>query len=131
LSFIVWGHHMFVSGMNPFLGSVFTLTTLLIAVPSAVKTFNWLGTVWGARIRFTRAALFAIGFVSMFVSGGLSGIFLGASAADIRLQDTYFVVAHFRLVMASAPLFAAFAGLYFWYLKMFGRFMNPFLGKVH
>src|SRR5438093_876808 len=131
LSFIVWGHHMFVSGMNPFLGSVFTLTTLLIAVPSAVKTFNWLGTVWGARIRFTPAALFALGFVSMFVSGGLSGIFLGTSAADIQLQDTYFVVAHFHLVMAIAPLFAAFAGIYFWFPKMFGRFMNPTLGKIH
>jgi cytochrome c oxidase subunit 1 len=131
LSFIVWGHHMFVSGMNPFLGSVFTLTTLLIAVPSAVKTFNWLGTVWGARIRFTAAGLFAIGFVSMFVSGGLSGIFLGTSAADIQLQDTYFVVAHFHLVMAIAPLFAAFGGLYFWFPKMFGRFMNETLGKLH
>src|SRR3989440_1740413 len=131
LSFIVWGHHMFVSGMNPFLGSVFTLTTLLIAVPSAVKTFNWLGTVWGARIRFTAPALFSIGFVSMFVSGGLSGIFLGTAAADIQLQDTYFVVAHFHLVMAIAPLFAAFAGLYFWFPKMFGRFMNDTLGKVH
>jgi len=131
LSFVVWGHHMFVSGMNPFLGSVFTLTTLLIAVPSAVKTFNWLGTVWGARIRFTPAALFALGFVSMFVSGGLSGIFLGTSAADIQLQDTYFVVAHFHLVMAIAPLFAAFGGLYFWFPKMFGRFMNPTLGKIH
>jgi cytochrome c oxidase subunit 1 len=131
LSFVVWGHHMFVSGMNPFLGSVFTLTTLLIAVPSAVKTFNWLGTVWGARIRFTAAGLFALGFVSMFVSGGLSGIFLGTSAADIQLQDTYFVVAHFHLVMAIAPLFAAFAGLYFWFPKMFGRFMNPTLGKIH
>src|SRR6516225_179915 len=131
LSFIVWGHHMFVSGMNPFLGSVFTLTTLLIAVPSAVKTFNWLGTVWGARIRFTAAGLFAIGFVSMFVSGGLSGIYLGTSAADIQLQDTYFVVAHFHLVMAIAPLFAAFAGLYFWFPKMFGRFMNETLGKIH
>ena len=131
LSFIVWGHHMFVSGMNPFLGSVFTLTTLLIAVPSAVKTFNWLGTVWGARIRFTAAGLFAIGFVSMFVSGGLSGIFLGTSAADIQLQDTYFVVAHFHLVMAIAPLFAAFAGIYFWFPKMFGRFMNETLGKIH
>src|SRR5215475_13891458 len=131
LSFIVWGHHMFVSGMNPFLGSVFTLTTLLIAVPSAVKTFNWLGTVWGARIRFTAPGLFAIGFVSLFVSGGLSGIFLGTSAADIQLQDTYFVVAHFHLVMAIAPLFAAFAGLYFWFPKMFGRFMNETLGKIH
>jgi cytochrome c oxidase subunit 1 len=131
LSFIVWGHHMFVSGMSPFLGSVFTLTTLLIAVPSAVKTFNWLGTVWGARIRFTSPGLFALGFVSMFVSGGLSGIFLGTSAADIQLQDTYFVVAHFHLVMAIAPLFAAFGGLYYWFPKMFGRFMNETLGKVH
>src|SRR6185436_10746214 len=111
LSFIVWGHHMFVSGMSPLLGSVFTITTLLIAVPSAVKTFNWLGTVWGARIRFTAPALFSIGFVSLFVSGGLSGIFLGTSAVDIQLQDTYFVVAHFHLVMAIAPLFAAFGGL--------------------
>src|SRR5579884_818672 len=131
LSFIVWGHHMFVSGMSPFLGSVFTLTTLLIAVPSAVKTFNWLGTLWGARIRFTSAALFSIGFVSMFVSGGLSGIYLGTGASDIQLQDTYFVVAHFHLVMAIAPLFAAFAGLYFWFPKMFGRFMNETVGKIH
>jgi cytochrome c oxidase subunit 1 len=131
LSFIVWGHHMFVSGMSPFLGSVFTMTTLVIAVPSAVKTFNWLGTVWGARIRFTTAALFAIGFISVFVSGGLSGIFLGTSAADIYLQDTYFVVAHFHLVMAIAPLFAAFAGVYFWFPKMFGRYMNETLGKIH
>ena len=131
LSFVVWGHHMFVSGMSPFLGSVFTMTTLVIAVPSAVKTFNWLGTVWGARIRFTSAALFSIGFVSVFVSGGLSGIFLGSSAADIYLQDTYFVVAHFHLVMAIAPLFAAFAGIYYWFPKMFGRFMNETLGKFH
>jgi cytochrome c oxidase subunit 1 len=131
LSFVVWGHHMFVSGMSPFLGSVFTLTTLLIAVPSAVKTFNWLGTIWGARIRFTSPALFAIGFVSLFVSGGISGLFLGTSAADIQLQDTYFVVAHFHLVMAIAPLFAAFAGLYFWFPKMFGRVMNETLGKIH
>ena len=131
LSFVVWGHHMFVSGMSPFLGSVFTLTTLLIAVPSAIKTFNWLGTVWGARIRFTAAGLFSLGFVSMFVSGGLSGIFLGTSAADIQLQDTYFVVAHFHLVMAIAPLFAAFGGLYYWFPKMFGRFMNDTLGKLH
>jgi cytochrome c oxidase subunit I len=131
LSFIVWGHHMFVSGMSPFLGSVFTITTLLIAVPSAVKTFNWLGTVWGARIQFTSAGLFSIGFISLFVSGGLSGIFLGTSAADIQLQDTYFVVAHFHLVMAIAPLFAAYAGLYYWFPKMFGRFMNETAGKIH
>jgi cytochrome c oxidase subunit 1 len=131
LSFIVWGHHMFVSGMSPFLGSVFTMTTLVIAVPSAVKTFNWLGTIWGARIRFTTPSLFAIGFISVFVSGGLSGIFLGSSAADIYLQDTYFVVAHFHLVMAIAPLFAAFAGIYYWFPKMFGRFMSETLGKLH
>ncbi|PYS51976.1 MAG: cytochrome c oxidase subunit I [Acidobacteria bacterium] len=131
LSFVVWGHHMFVSGMNPFLGSVFTLTTLLIAVPSAIKTFNWIGTVWGARIRFTVPALFAIAFVSLFVSGGISGIFLGTSAADIQLQDTYFVVAHFHLVMAIAPLFAAFGGVYYWFPKMFGRSMNMTLGKIH
>ena len=131
LSFVVWGHHMFVSGMSPFLGSVFTMTTLVIAVPSAVKTFNWLGTIWGARIRFTTAALFAIGFISVFVSGGLSGIFLGTSAADIYLQDTYFVVAHFHLVMAIAPLFAAFAGIYYWFPKMFGRYMSELAGKLH
>jgi len=131
LSFVVWGHHMFVSGMSPFLGSVFTITTLLIAVPSAVKTFNWLGTVWGARIRFTAPALFSIGFVSLFVSGGLSGIFLGTSALDIQLQDTYFVVAHFHLVMAIAPLFAAYAGLYYWFPKMFGRMMSETAGKIH
>jgi cytochrome c oxidase subunit 1 len=131
LSFIVWGHHMFLSGMNPILGSLFTLTTLLIAVPSAVKTFNWLGTLWGARIQFTVPMLFAVGFVSTFISGGLSGIFLGSSASDIALHDTYFVVGHFHLVMAVAPLLAAFAGVYFWFPKIFGRMMNMTLGKVH
>ena len=131
LSFIVWGHHMFLSGMSPVLGSLFTLTTLLIAIPSAVKTFNWLGTLWGARIEFKTPMLFALAFVSLFVSGGLSGIFLGTSAADIALHDTYFVVAHFHLVMAVAPLFAAFGGIYFWFPKMFGRMMNDTLGKVH
>jgi cytochrome c oxidase subunit 1 len=131
LSFIVWGHHMFLSGMNPILGSLFTLTTLLIAIPSAVKTFNWLGTLWGARIRFTVPMLFALGFVSTFISGGLSGLFLGSSASDIALHDTYFVVGHFHLVMAVAPLFAGFAGIYFWFPKMFGRMMNPTAGKIH
>ena len=131
LSFIVWGHHMFLSGMSPVMGSLFTLTTLLIAVPSAIKTFNWLGTLWGARIRFTTPMLFALGFVSTFVSGGLSGIFLGTSAADIAMHDTYFVVGHFHLVMAVAPLFAGFAGIYYWFPKMFGRMMNNTLGKIH
>ena len=131
LSFIVWGHHMFLSGMSPVLGSVFTLTTLLIAIPSAVKTFNWVGTLWGARIEFKTPMLFALAFVSLFVTGGLSGIFLGTSAADILLHDTYFVVAHFHMVMAVAPLFAAFGGIYFWFPKMFGRMMNETLGKIH
>ncbi len=131
LSFIVWGHHMFLSGMSPVLGSVFTLTTLLIAIPSAVKTFNWVGTLWGARIEFKTPMLFALAFVSLFVTGGLSGIFLGTSAADILLHDTYFVVAHFHMVMAVAPLFAAFGGIYFWFPKMFGRMMNDTLGKIH
>jgi cytochrome c oxidase subunit 1 len=131
LSFIVWGHHMFLSGMSPVMGSLFTLTTLLIAIPSAVKTFNWLGTMWGARIRFSSPMLFALAFVSMFVSGGLSGIFLGTSASDIAMHDTYFVVGHFHLVMAVAPLFAGFAGLYFWFPKMFGRMMNETLAKAH
>ena len=131
LSFIVWGHHMFLSGMSPVMGSLFTLTTLLIAIPSAVKTFNWLGTMWGARIRFTSPMLFSLAFVSMFVSGGLSGIFLGTSASDIAMHDTYFVVGHFHLGMAVAPLFAGFAGLYFWFPKMFGRMMNETLAKVH
>src|SRR5262249_56556203 len=107
------------------------VTALLSVARSAVKTFHWPGTMWGARIRFTAAGLFAVVFVYMFVSGGLSGIFLGTSAADIQLQDTFFVVAHFHLVMAIAPLFAAFAGLYFWFPKMFGRFMNDGLGKLH
>ena len=131
LSFIVWGHHMFLSGMSPVMGSIFTLTTLLIAVPSAVKTFNWLGTLWGARIQFKVPMLFALGFVSLFISGGLTGIFLGTSAVDIPMHDTYFVVGHFHFVMAVAPLFAGFAGIYFWYPKMFGRMMNQTLGKVH
>ena len=131
LSFIVWGHHMFLSGMSPVMGSLFTLTTLLIAVPSAIKTFNWLGTLWGARIRFTTPMLFALGFLSTFVSGGLSGIFLGTSAADIAMHDTYFVVGHFHLVMAVAPLFAGFAGIYYWFPKMFGTMMNNTLGKIH
>ena len=131
LSFVVWGHHMFLSGMNPILGSLFTITTLLIAIPSAVKTFNWIGTLWGARILFTVPMLFALGFVSTFISGGLSGVFLGTSASDIALHDTYFVVGHFHLVMAVAPLFAAFAGIYFWFPKIFGRMMNMTVGKVH
>ncbi|NHA05734.1 cytochrome c oxidase subunit I [Mucilaginibacter sp. HC2] len=131
LSFIVWGHHMFVTGMNPFLGGVFMITTLIIAVPSAVKTFNWLATLWRGNIRFTPAMLFAIGMVSFFISGGLTGIFLGNAALDINLHDTYFVVAHFHLVMGSAAIFGMLAGVYHWFPKMFGKMMDEKLGYLH
>ncbi|MDB5032635.1 cbb3-type cytochrome c oxidase subunit I [Mucilaginibacter sp.] len=131
LSFIVWGHHMFITGMNPFLGGVFMITTLIIAVPSAVKTFNWLATLWRGNIRFTPAMLFAIGMVSFFISGGLTGIFLGNAALDINLHDTYFVVAHFHLVMGSAAIFGMLAGVYHWFPKMFGKMMDEKLGYLH
>ncbi len=131
LSFMVWGHHMFVSGMSPYSGFSFSLFTMAIGVPSAIKTFNWLGTLWGGKIRFTSAMLFAIGFVSLFVSGGLSGIFLAQPAVDVYLHATYFVVGHFHLVMGVAAIFGMFAGTYFWFPKMFGRMMNETLGKIH
>lgn len=131
LSFIVWGHHMFVSGMNPWLGTAFMTTTLIIAVPSAIKTFNWLATLWGSNIRFTTAMLFAIGFVSTFVTGGLTGLFLGNPPVDIQLHDTYFVVAHFHMVMGMATTFGIFSGVYHWFPKMFGKMMNEKLGKLH
>ena len=131
LSFIVWGHHMFITGMNPFLGTMFMYVTLIIAVPSAVKTFNYLATLWKGNIRFTPAMLFAIGLVSMFISGGLTGIYLGNAALDIQLHDSYFVVAHFHLVMGSASIFGMFAGIYHWFPKMYGRMMNKTLGSLH
>ena len=131
ISFLVWGHHMFITGMNPFLGSVFMFTTLIVAVPSAVKTFNYLATLWRGNIRFTPAMLFAIGLVSFFISGGLTGIFLGNASLDINLHDTYFVVAHFHLVMGSAAIFGMLCGVYHWFPKMFGRMMNEKLGYLH
>ena len=131
LSFIVWGHHMFVTGMNPLLGGVFMITTLIIAVPSAVKTFNYLATLWRGNIRFTPGMLFAIGLVSFFISGGLTGIFLGNASLDINLHDTYFVVAHFHLVMGSAAIFGMLAGVYHWFPRMFGRMMSDKLGYLH
>jgi cytochrome c oxidase subunit 1 len=131
LSFIVWGHHMFITGMNPFLGSVFMILTLIIAVPSAVKAFNYLATLWKGNLRFTPAMLFSIGLVSFFISGGLTGIYLGNAALDIQLHDSYFVVAHFHLVMGSAAIFGMFAGIYHWFPKMFGRMMNNTLGYFH
>jgi len=131
LSFIVWGHHMFMTGMNPFLGSVFTFTTLLIAIPSAVKVFNWLATLWRANIRFTPAMLFAIGTVSAFITGGLTGLILGDSALDINVHDTYFVVGHFHIVMGLSAIYGMFAGVYHWFPKMYGRMMNKNLGYLH
>ena len=131
LSFIVWGHHMFITGMDPFLGSVFTFTTLLIAIPSAVKVFNYLATLWKASIRFTPAMLFTIGFVSTFLTGGLTGLILGDSALDINVHDTYFVVGHFHIVMGLSAIYGMFAGVYHWFPKMYGRMMNKKLGYLH
>ncbi len=131
LSFLVWGHHMFITGMNPFLGTVFLIMTLIIAVPSAVKTFNYLATLWKGSIRFTNGMMFAIGLVSLFITGGLTGIFLGNATLDIQLHDTYFVVAHFHLVMGSAAIFGMMAGIYHWYPRMFGRMLNKPLGYIH
>jgi cytochrome c oxidase subunit 1 len=131
LSFIVWGHHMFITGMNPFLGSVFMILTLIIAVPSAVKVFNYLTTLWRGNLRFNPAMLFSIGLVSFFISGGLTGIYLGNAALDIQLHDSYFVVAHFHLVMGSAAIFGMFAGIYHWFPKMYGRMLNQNLGYFH
>jgi cytochrome c oxidase subunit 1 len=131
LSFTVWGHHMFVSGMSPYSALAFSFLTLIIGVPSAIKTFNWLGTLWGGKIQFTSAMLFAIGFVSMFVTGGVTGLFLAQPAVDLPLHDTYFVIAHFHLVMGVAAIFGIFAGTYYWFPKIFGRKMNETLGKIH
>jgi cytochrome c oxidase subunit 1 len=131
LSFIVWGHHMFVTGMNPFLGSVFVFTTLLIAIPSAVKVFNYLTTLWKGSLILTPAMLFAIGLVSTFITGGVTGIILADSALDIMMHDTYFVVAHFHIVMGMSAVFGMFAGVYHWFPKMFGRMMNTRLGYAH
>ncbi len=131
LSFIVWGHHMFVTGMDPFIGAVFTFTTLLIAIPSAVKAFNYITTLWKGNIRFTPAMMFSVAMVSTFISGGLTGIILADSALDINLHDTYFVVAHFHIVMGLSAVLAMFAGVYHWYPKMYGRMLNMKLGYAH
>ncbi len=131
LSTIVWGHHMFMSGMNPFLGSVFTFTTLLIAIPSAVKAFNYITTIWKGNLQMNPAMLFSIGLVSTFITGGLTGIILGDSTLDINVHDTYFVVAHFHLVMGISALYGMFAGIYHWYPRLYGRMLNKNLGYVH
>ncbi|PYS31857.1 MAG: cytochrome c oxidase subunit I [Acidobacteria bacterium] len=131
LGFFVWGHHMFISGMSPYSAVAFSILTLSIGVPSAIKTFNWIGTLWGAKIRFTTPMLFAIGFVSLFVAGGVTGLVLGQTSLDFFFHDTYFVTAHFHLVMGVASIFGMFAAIYFWFPKMFGRMMNESLGKFH
>jgi cytochrome c oxidase subunit 1 len=131
MGFMVWGHHMFVSGMDPHVGFAFSTLTTAIAVPSAVKTFNWLGTIYGGRLRFTTPMLFSAGFVSLFITGGLTGPLLAQPALDEYLHDTYFVVGHFHLIMAMAGLFAVFAATHFWFPKMFGRRMNERLGALH
>src|SRR2546430_935211 len=131
LSWIVWGHHMFQSGMSPALGTSFMMSTMVIAVPSAIKTFNWLGTLWRGNIRFTTPMLFAIGFVSMFVIGGLAGIYMASTPVDIFIHDTYFIVAHIHYVVFGGSVLGIFAGIYYWYPKMFGRMMNETLGKIH
>jgi cytochrome c oxidase subunit 1 len=131
LGFFVWGHHMFISGMSPYTSVAFSLLTLTIGVPSAVKTFNWVGTLWGGKIHYTTAMLFAIGFVSLFTTGGLGGIFLGQTSIDLYMHDTYFVVGHFHLIMGVASIFGIFSATYFWFPKMFGRMMNETLGRIH
>ena len=131
MSCIVWAHHMFMSGINPFLANFFSFFTILIAVPSAVKVFNWLTTMYGGNIRLNTPMLFTIGFVTLFISGGLTGVFMGNHALDIQMHDTYFIVAHFHLVMGVAAFFGMFAGVYHWFPKMYGRFMNETLGKIH
>ncbi len=131
LGFIVWGHHMFMSGMNPALGMSFMITTLVIAVPSAIKVFNWMGTMWGGSIRFHTPFLFAVGFVMLFAVGGFSGIFMASTPVDIFIHDTYFIVAHIHYVLFGGSLFAIFGAIYYWFPKMFGRMINETAGRIH
>jgi len=131
LGFLVWGHHMFVSGMSPYSSIAFSLITMAVGVPSAIKTFNWLGTIWGGKLHLNTAMLYALGFVSLFVSGGITGIFLGQPAMDLYFHDTYFVVGHFHLIMGVAAIFAIFAATYYWFPAMYGRYLGETLGKIH
>jgi cytochrome c oxidase subunit I len=131
LSYTVWGHHMFLSGMNPFSATIFSVPTLIITIPATIATLLWIGTVYGAKLQFTTAGLFCLGFISVFVSGGISGFFLAQPSIDVYLHGTYFVVAHFHFVMAVAAIFGMFAGTYFWFPKMFGRMMSEKIGKLH
>ena len=130
LGFLVWGHHMFMSGMNPYSAMAFSILTMCIGVPSAIKTFNWIGTLWGGKIHFTTAMMFALGFVSLFVTGGVSGIFLGQPALDLYFHDTYFVVGHFHMIMGVAAIFGMFAGTFYWFPKVTGRLLNEISGQT-
>jgi cytochrome c oxidase subunit I len=131
LGFIVWGHHMFTSGMNPALGMTFMVSTVMIALPSAVKVFNWIGTLWGGSLQFNTVLLNSVAFISMFIIGGLSGIFMAAVPVDIYIHDTYFIVAHFHYVLFGTTLFGVFGAIQFWFPKMFGRMMSEKVGKLH
>ena len=131
LGFVVWGHHMFTSGMNPALGMTFMVSTVMIALPSAIKVFNWIATIWGGHVRFTTVLLNCAAFVSMFIIGGLSGIFMAAVPVDVYFHDTYFIVAHFHYILFGATLFGVFAAIQFWFPKMFGKMMSERLGKLH
>jgi cytochrome c oxidase subunit 1 len=131
LSFVVWAHHMYVSGMNPYFGFFFATTTLIIAVPTAIKVYNWVLTLWRGNIHFTIPMLFAIAFIFTFVNGGLTGLFLGNVVVDLPLSDTMFVVAHFHMVMGIAPVLTVFGAIYHWYPKITGRMLDDTLGKIH
>ena len=131
ISFIVWAHHMYVSGMNPWFGFFFATTTLIIAIPTALKVYNWVLTLWKANIRFTIPMLFALGFIVTFVNGGITGLFLGNTAIDVPLSDTMFVVAHFHMVMGVAPLMVIFGAIYHWFPLMSGRMLDETLGRIH
>ena len=131
LSFVVWAHHMYVSGMNPYFGFFFATTTLIIAIPTAIKVYNWVLTLWRGNIRLNVPMLFAIGFIFTFTHGGLTGLFLGNVAVDLPLSDTYFVVGHFHMVMGVSPILVVLAAIYHWYPKITGRMFNETLGKIH
>ena len=131
LSFVVWAHHMYVSGMNPYFGFFFATTTLIIAVPTAIKVYNWVLTIWRGDVHLTVPMLFAIGFIFTFINGGLTGLFLGNVTVDVPLSGTYFVVAHFHMVMGVSPILVVFGAIYHWYPKITGRMFDERLGKIH
>jgi cytochrome c oxidase subunit 1 len=131
MGWFVWSHHMFTVGLGPAANTAFTISTMFIAVPTGVKIFNWMATLWGGSIRFTTSMLFSIGFIAMFTIGGLSGVTHAVSPSDAQQQDTYYVVAHFHYVLFGGAIFAIFAGLYFWWPKFFGYFLSDKIGKIN